>query len=122
MILRLKKYYITFAAILGAFAPFPSFANCSDPQGKAIDAVSGGSACNNADLPGKVGGIIDTLFLVAGSIAVIIMIVGGIRYITSTGNATRIQQAKDTILYAIVGLIVVIVARAIVGFVIQNVS
>lgn len=59
--------------------------------------------------------IINLLMFVAGAIAVIVIIIGGIRYITSTGDAMRIKQAKDTILYGIVGLIIAILAYAIVN-------
>ncbi len=59
--------------------------------------------------------IINLLLFLAGAIAVIVIIIGGIRYITSTGDAMRIKQAKDTILYGIVGLIIAIFAYAIVN-------
>lgn len=68
-------------------------------------------------LTGNVKTITDALLTVAGAVAVIIIIIAGIRYITSTGDSTRIQQAKDTLLYAVIGLVVVIVAFAIVNFV-----
>lgn len=102
------------------FAPLISRADTQQCEG--LKAVSGGS-CDEKTLTDKVqNNVIDTLFVVVGAIAVIIIIVGGIRYITSTGDATRIQKAKDTILYAVIGLIVVILARAIVGFVIGRVG
>jgi hypothetical protein len=59
---------------------------------------------------------------IAGALAVLVIIFGGIRYITSTGDATRIKQAKDTIQYGIVGLVVVIMAYAIVNFVIKQLT
>ncbi len=62
------------------------------------------------------------LLYIAGAIAVIVIIVGGIRYITSTGDAMRIKQAKDTILYGIVGLIVAIIAWAIVNYIVDTLS
>lgn len=86
-------------------------------QCSALGAVGGGS-CDAASLTNKINNnVIDTLFTVAGAIAVIIIIVGGIRYITSTGDSARIKAAKDTILYAVIGLVVVILARAIVAYV-----
>ena len=50
-------------------------------------------------------------------IAVIKIVIGGIRYATSGGDSTQIQAAKNTILYAVVGLVVAIMAFAIVNFV-----
>ncbi len=71
---------------------------------------------------GFLGDVTNTLLLVAGAIAVIIIILAGIRYVTSTGDAARIKAAKDTLLYAVIGLIVVVLAYAIVRFVSQNVG
>jgi hypothetical protein len=102
-----------------AFLPLPSLAN---PQCDGLQAVDPSADCSGTQLTTSFGGIIDTLFIVAGAVAVLIMVIGGIRYITSTGDSKRIQAAKDTILYAIMGLVVVILARAIVGFVIGNVT
>ena len=86
-------------------------------QCAGLSAVSGGGCDANA-LPNSINNnVIGTLFTVAGAIAVIIIVIGGIRYITSTGDSSRIKAAKDTILYAVIGLVVVIIARAIVGFV-----
>ncbi len=63
---------------------------------------------------GGEGGIFKTitnvlLFLI-GAISVIMLIVGGIRYVVSGGDSTAVQNAKNTILYAIVGVVVAILA------------
>lgn len=75
---------------------------------------------------GGQGGIFRTitnvmLFLI-GAISVIMLIVGGIRYVVSGGDSTAVQNAKNTILYAIVGVVVAILAYAVVNFVIQSFS
>ncbi|PID31341.1 hypothetical protein CR983_01630 [Candidatus Saccharibacteria bacterium] len=59
------------------------------------------------------------LFLV-GAISVIMLVIGAIRYTTSGGDQTRVTSAKNTIMYAIVGLVLAIVAYAIVQFVIDS--
>jgi len=64
--------------------------------------------------------ISEVLLFVLGAIAVIMIIVGGIRYTTSNGEASQIKSAKDTILYSIIGVIVAILAYAIVNFVVGN--
>ncbi|HUC20196.1 MAG TPA: hypothetical protein VMR98_01735 [Candidatus Polarisedimenticolaceae bacterium] len=97
-------------------------AGCSSEQGKGLEAVGGAGSCNDTALTDRLNVVIDTLFIVVGAIAVLILIMGGIRYITATGDAKRIQAAKDTVLYAVIGLIVVILARAIVGFVIGKIA
>ena len=61
------------------------------------------------------------LFLI-GAISVIMLIIGGIRYVVSGGDSTAVQNAKNTILYAIVGVVVAILAYAVVNFVITSFS
>ena len=81
------------------------------------DQVPGGS-----NLEGSVLNIINAIVGVLGIVAVIVIILGGIQYMTSTGDANKVKKAKDTILYGVIGLIVVILAFAIVNFVIANVN
>ena len=62
--------------------------------------------------------ITNTLLLAVGIISVIMLVFGGIRYIISGGDQKKITDAKNTILYAIIGLVIAILAYAIVTFVI----
>lgn len=64
--------------------------------------------------------IINGLLGIVGAVAVWFLIVGGSQYITSAGNPEQVAKAKNTIMYAIIGLIVVILALAIVNFVITS--
>ncbi len=66
--------------------------------------------------------ITDVLLFVIGAVAVIMLIVGGIRYTVSGGDSNAITSAKNTILYAIVGIIVAILAYAVVHWVIGSFS
>jgi len=59
--------------------------------------------------------IIDWVLLIAGSLAVLMLIYGGIRYILSTGDEKRLEGAKKTILYAIIGIIVITASYLLVG-------
>lgn len=59
------------------------------------------------------------LFLV-GAISVIMVIIGGLRYVISGGNTTNVGTAKNTILYAVVGLVISLLAYAIINFVIGS--
>ncbi|HEY1835815.1 MAG TPA: pilin [Candidatus Saccharimonadales bacterium] len=65
--------------------------------------------------------VVDLLSAIAGVIAVIMLIVGGIKYITSSGDASNISGAKNTIIFALVGLVVVALAQALVHFVLSRV-
>lgn len=62
--------------------------------------------------------IINTLLFVVGAAAVLMIIIGGLRYVLSGGDQSAISSAKNTILYSVVGLIVAFMAYAIVNFVV----
>lgn len=64
--------------------------------------------------------ITNVLLFIIGAVSVIMLIIGGIRYTVSQGDSTAIQNAKNTILYAIIGIVVAILAFALVNFVIGN--
>ena len=64
--------------------------------------------------------ITNVLLFVLGAISVIMIIIGGLRYVVSGGNATAVTAAKNTILYAIVGVIVALLAYAIINFVLES--
>jgi len=102
------------------------FASGADVSANAIDdACAQGGA--NAICQGKdevtvmdvVGIVVNTLLFIIGLLSVIMIIVGGIRYTTSAGDTSAVTAAKNTILYAVVGLVVAFVAFAIVNWVLQ---
>ena len=67
-----------------------------------------------------VGTIVNVISVVVGIVAVIMIIFGGFKYITSGGDSGNISSAKNTILFAIVGLIIVAMAQIIVRFVLSR--
>lgn len=69
---------------------------------------------------GHLQAIINTILAVAGAIAVLIIVLAGFRYIVSQGNPNELTTAKNAILYASIGLIVIIAAFAIVNFVVMG--
>ena len=86
--------------------------NCNDASA-VCKQVSGGSGKASS----LVQSIITLLLWLIGIISVIMIIVGGIRYALSGGDSNSINGAKNTILYAVIGLVVAMLAYAIVGFV-----
>lgn len=75
---------------------------------------------SNTNLQDQVKVITNTLLIVIGISAVIMLIIGGFRYVFSAGDQAAVASAKNTILYAIVGIVVAILAFAIVNFVISK--
>ena len=72
---------------------------------------------NEGDLQQTVKSILNTVYLWVGIIAVVVIIIGGFKYTMSQGDAAKVKSAKDTILYAIIGLIVALAAFAITNFI-----
>ena len=93
--------------------------NPVDSVNKGVTAA-GGKNNNGADLKGSIRTIVDILLFVLGAIAVIVIVVGGLRYVLSAGDSNSITAAKNTILYAVIGLIVALLAYAIVNWVIAQ--
>lgn len=118
----------------GIWASSPKAA-AFNPFGKLKSDVCGSNAEANANSPvctadgstnpvsGKNGVLIKVTNLIAiagGIAAVIIIIIGGLQYVLSTGDATRTNSAKNTILYALIGLVVILVARTIITFILNK--
>ena len=75
------------------------------------------------DLFGDTGAfkqITNTVLYIVGIIAVIMLIIGGVRYVISGGDSKKVTDAKNTVLYAIIGLVICFFSYAIVNFVITS--
>ncbi|MBQ3352768.1 hypothetical protein IJG89_00220 [Candidatus Saccharibacteria bacterium] len=81
-----------------------------------VKPVGDGTDTLNANITAILNWVIGIL----GIVAVIVIIIGGVKYMTSSGDAGKVKSAKDTILYGIIGLIICVLAFAIVNFVIAN--
>ena len=88
-------------------------------QNSATKACGKGKAsvCGNSDISTIFTFVANALIFVIGAVSVIMIILGGLRYVTSNGDSKATASAKDTILYSVVGLVVAIAAFAIVTFV-----
>lgn len=79
--------------------------------------------CNEANPLGGIFQLIANVMLfLVGAVAVIMLIIGGFRYVTSNGDAGAIKGAKDTIMYAIIGIVVAFLAYAAVNFVVTQLT
>lgn len=104
-----------------AAAPINTFAASTTAKEKVKEGIRGAGGDNNQiNIGSAIKSIIDIMLFALGAISVIMIVIGGIRYTTSNGDSNGIQGAKNTILYAIVGLVVAILAYAMVNFVVDN--
>lgn len=92
----------------GQFAP--TLKDCSDASEFA-----------KTDLMSTVSTIINVIIGLVGFVAVVVLIIGGINFITSQGDTSKVTKARNTILYGVVGLVVALLAYAIVNFVLGSV-
>ena len=106
-------------SLLGVFTPVVSAANginiCSEEIENSV-------YCQNKDkgkdqVNGIIKTIVEVLLMAVGAISIIMIVIGGILFALSSGDAQKAAKARSTILYAVVGLIVSIFASAIVNFV-----
>lgn len=93
-------------------------------SGANLDVSGGTTTCDEdqGDFQDTLTAFINIISIIIGAIAVIMIIFGGFRYMTSGGDATKVSTAKNTILYALIGLILVAVAQIIVRFVLNQTS
>lgn len=127
---KIKSLVAAAAVACFSFAGFiatPTYAVVSDADCKKLGAdweVKGGTCVQksqDADLWGIVNTIINVILAIVGVIAVIMIIFGGIQYSTSAGDPGKVKKAKDTILYGVIGLVIALLAFAIVNFVLDNI-
>lgn len=86
-----------------------------------VEAIGGDKNGRTADsFTNLLTNIINILLFIIGAVAVIMIIIGGIKYTTSNGDQAQVTSAKNTILYAVVGLVVAIMSYAIVNFVLKS--
>ena len=83
---------------------------------------SGGKCTSpdNRSVIGTIRQVVNILIFIVGAVSIIMVVVGGLRYVLSGGDQNSISSAKNTILYAIIGIVVAVAAYAIVNFVLQN--
>jgi hypothetical protein len=139
MINTLKKAFLAVALVstmaLPLLVPAAVFADantgidnglCAGADLNAGEATSCSSSADASAANTKITSILSTVInifsLIVGAVSVIMIIIGGLRYITSGGEASNISSAKNTIIYAIVGLVVVALAQFLVHFVLGKVT
>ena len=90
------------------------------PASQIQQGVNKAGGENQTTLGQQIQNVINVLLFIIGAVSVIMIILGGIRYVLSNGDSSQITAAKNTILYAVIGLIVALLAYAIVNFVVTQ--
>ncbi len=109
---------------MAMFAPSLAFAatTTTDAKAKVCEGIGGCDApAGEKSVADIVATVINILSWIVGIAAVIVVLFGGLRYVISTGDSSKISSAKDTIVYALIGLVIVAMAQVIVRFVLQRI-
>lgn len=121
--------FILMAALMGAgMLMVPEQAAAQQSSQSAACTGIGGEWKNGecevsgeeANVAGVVKTIADALLGIIGAVAVIMLIIGGFRYVVSAGDSSALESAKNTIIYAIVGIVVAFMAYAAVRFIVTQ--
>lgn len=126
---RIKQFIISglVALTLGfglAPALVPGTALALDPKSEVCNSIGSSTDCSattGLDVGNVLRAVISLLSLLVGVIAVIMIIISGLRYITSGGDSSKTASAKSTLIYSIVGLVVAVLAGVIVRYVLAKV-
>ncbi len=129
----MKKIY---SLILGMMLTFtgmavlatPAIATVTCPEGSKQTSADDLSLCNAEDPTGAEGNLMNEVMViinfalgVIGFVAVAFIIIGGVQYMTSQGDPGKITRAKNTIMYSVIGLVISLLAFAIVNFVLKSI-
>lgn len=118
----MRNVFKLFLAII--MAGVVSLAGLSSVSALTLQEGAEAARCDGCpeDLFGNTGvfkQVTNTILYIVGIIAVVMLIIGGIKYVISGGDSKKVTDAKNTVLYAIIGLVVAFLAFAIVNFVIS---
>lgn len=126
----MKRIFLATLAILGLgvagalFVPeAPSvFADAKSDVCAGLQSAGGGSGCTESgpSVNSVINAVINILSWVVGIISVIMIIVGGFKYVTSGGDSGNVQSAKNTVIYALVGVVIVAISQTLVKFVLNE--
>ena len=113
-----------FALLVFCTVPSFTFATDACEEAGVNDELICGSSNSDEEiaLMNRIRGVLNTVYLWIGIISVIVVVIGGIQYMTSNGEAEKIKRAKASILYSLCGLIVTLSAFAITTLVINSLS
>jgi hypothetical protein len=120
---KTKLVALAIGALVSITALAPSapvaLAAPADQAQTGVNEIGGNETGSNGSLLTIIHTIINVLLFLTGALAVIMLIYGGIQYVISRGDSAAVTSAKNTILYAVVGLIVAMVAYAVVNFIVS---
>lgn len=108
--------FVTLFLPAAAYA-YTAVPDCTVAEAAACQGSAAGTSNPISGPNGELIKVVHLVALVAGVAAVIVIIIGGFKYVTSDGNPQNIQSARNTILYAVVGLVVIVFGQTIIAYI-----
>lgn len=115
----MKKLNQISLALYGVLVAAPAFAAEGDIPSGLAPVTASESSLTIGDI---LSNVIMWILGFSAAVAVLFLIIGGLQYITASGNEKRAEAAKSTILYAVIGLVVILLSFVIVGFINANIG
>jgi hypothetical protein len=104
-----------------ASADCPTASSANTPQSQVLSSVGeAGGNCSEDQVTNTISAAVNILSYVAGVAAIIMLILSGFRYITSGGDSSKVAAAKNTLVYALVGIVIAVLAQVLVRYVITQ--
>ena len=111
------------AALILACLPLSTYAlspQVADLRSDTTSSLQNVTGAKGTDFTHIFGVIVQVLSIIIGGVAIIMIMVGGFRYMTAGGDTNRVSQAKNTLIYAMVGVAIAALAQVIVHFVVYQ--
>ena len=112
--------FLGFTTIIASTSNIALAADAKDAVCEGVNLGTGGTCGDDGTVNDVIAKVINILSWIVGLIAVIMVIIGGFQFVTSTGDPQKASKARMTITYAIVGLIVAALAQVIIRFVLKT--
>jgi hypothetical protein len=128
MLTTITKLIMALAFSFFVMLPAPAYAACpgsgdNSAKEQVLKGVgTAGGNCSGAKVNDVVSTVVNILSIIVGIAAIIMIIISGLKYITSGGDSNKVGSAKTTLIYALVGLAIAISAQFIVDFITERVN
>ena len=108
--------------IMSAFSGVSAFADAKESVLNGADVIVANSQDekSHGSLSSTIVSIVNVLLFIVGLCCVVVIIVSGLNFITSNGDAAKLKKAKDALAGAIIGLVIAILAYAIIAFIVSR--
>lgn len=124
---RIRLFLAALSLLIGVGSMTPVIVSAATPQQTVCSTLGSNPQCsttpaNSVSINNIIKAVINLLSFFVGLIAVIMIMVSGYKYITAGGDSNKVSNAKNTLVYAIIGLVVAALAQSLVKFVLTKVK